>query len=93
MNDQQILDSPPKNATNVDVDGDYWVISPKDKPQTHLYGDWSYCELRSVLRSLADISELVELRKANAELKKECNKYKAYYELGRRTEIREAPRG
>jgi hypothetical protein len=61
MNNQEIIDNAPKNATNIDTDSIYWLISSKDKPQAYLYGIWTYCEPRAKLRSLADIKRIVEL--------------------------------
>ncbi len=61
MNNQEIKTKPPKNATDIDNDGIYWLISSKDKPQAYLYDDWTYCEPRARLRSLADIKRIVEL--------------------------------
>jgi hypothetical protein len=58
MDDQKILDNaPPKQGK--------WP----DCNQVDSDGKWSHRE--PVIRSLADIKELVELRKANAELMKE----------------------
>ena len=60
MTNQKILD----NATHVDTEGDYWLISSQDKPQVYLYEEWTYCEPRTALRSLADIKRIAELEKA-----------------------------
>jgi hypothetical protein len=64
MNKQDIKTKTPKNATDIDADGIYWLISSKDKPKAYLYDDWTYCEPRASLRSLADIKRIVELEKA-----------------------------
>ncbi len=61
MNNQEIKTKPPKNATDIDIDGIYWLISSQDKPQAYLYDDWTYCDPRTSLRSLADIKRIVEL--------------------------------
>jgi hypothetical protein len=66
MKEQEIKTKPPKNATDIDSDGDYWLISTQDKPQVYLYEEWTYCEPRTSLRSLADIKRIVDLE-ANQE--------------------------
>jgi hypothetical protein len=123
MDDQKILDNAPEGATHIENNSNLYIkVLPR--VTSTIFNDWFIFEIDQwiiidtynvlLMRSLADIKELVELRKANAELEsklagskytvdlfcvkykeieKECNKYKAYYELGRRTEIREIPRG
>lgn len=61
MDNQDIKTKPPKKATNIDTDGIYWLISSQDKPQAYLYNEWTYCEPKTSLRSLADIRRIIEL--------------------------------
>jgi hypothetical protein len=83
MDDQKILDNAPKcnTATHVDNEGDYYKIQVEYQYEdesdcgyeqmfklNHLK-NWEVDDCVLILmRSLADIKELVELRKANAEL-------------------------
>jgi hypothetical protein len=85
MDDQKILDNAPKcnTATHVDNEGDYYKIQVEYQYEdesdcgyeqmfklNHLK-NWEVDDCVLILmRSLADIKELVELRKANAELEK-----------------------
>jgi hypothetical protein len=85
MDDQKILDNAPKcnTATHVDNEGDYYKIQVEYQYEdesdcgyeqmfklNHLK-NWEVDDCVLILmRSLADIKELVELRNANAELMK-----------------------
>jgi hypothetical protein len=76
MNDQKILDNAPEGATHIDTELKYWDIRAcNDHPLVWSNGKWFVTDdiptAFSLLRPLADIKELVELRSANAELEKE----------------------
>ena len=76
--DAEILADGPEGATHVDEDGyyikqvDYEDGFADSKTYFHCGTLWVFLENPSLylLRSLADIAELVELRKKNAELEK-----------------------
>jgi hypothetical protein len=70
MDDQKILDNAPEGATHFDSDGEY----AKDAGYGLEFFRLSWCAYGHPveLRSIADIKELVELRKANAELEAKC---------------------
>jgi hypothetical protein len=75
MDDQKILDNAPKDATHIDIELAYWDIrSCNDHPLVWDDEKWFATDdiptAFAFLRPLADIRELVELRKANAELEK-----------------------
>ena len=78
MNDQQILDNAPDGATHVDRFGDYQKLNKDGESYqwtemiTGNFNWYSEKPIVSGLRSLVDIKELVELRKANAELEATC---------------------
>jgi hypothetical protein len=82
MNDQKIIDNPPEGAASytefVEVKlntyakkwgGEHVFWDERLKTWTH--DGWEQSSSKANFRSLADIKELVELRKANAELVKE----------------------
>jgi hypothetical protein len=78
MDDQKILDNAPEGATHIE-DNSNLYIKVLPRVTSTIFNDWFIFEIDQwiiidtynvlLMRSLADIRELVELRKANAELK------------------------
>tara|TARA_R110000851_G_scaffold26078_1_gene74306 strand:- start:785 stop:1150 length:366 start_codon:yes stop_codon:yes gene_type:complete len=78
MDDQKILDNAPEGATHIDTELTYWDIRAcNDNPLVWDDEKWFATDdiptAFALLRPLADIKELVELRAANAELEKEID--------------------
>jgi hypothetical protein len=80
MNDQKILDNAPEGATHIENNSNLYIkVLPR--VSSTIFNDWFIFEIDQwiiidtynvlLMRSLADIKELVELRKANAEFEKD----------------------
>jgi hypothetical protein len=93
MDDQKILDNAPEGATHIE-DNSNLYIKVLPRVTSTIFNDWFIFEIDQwiiidtynvlLMRSLADIKKLVELREANAEfkkdnahLKKEVDKHRA----------------
>jgi len=74
MDDQEILDNAPEGTTHIDRFGDYQKLNKNGESYQWtemIFGNFKWHPEKTIvfgLRSLAGIKELVELRKANAEL-------------------------
>ena len=68
MNNQEILDNAPKDATHIDASGDYWLMLINKNCEVFLDGEWMRCRIYGPIRSLADIKCIVELEKDKIEL-------------------------
>jgi hypothetical protein len=79
MDDQKIIDNAPEGATHIE-DNSNLYIKVLPRVTSTIFNDWFIFEIDQwiiidtynvlLMRSLADIRELVELRKANEELEK-----------------------
>jgi len=72
MTNQEILDNAPEGATHISELGSYVKTDSVGRPLTWSGYSWNPAR-PNIQSSLADIAELVELRKKNAELEKKLN--------------------